>query len=134
MAHVAKDGRKFQNMQEGRHYDRVRSEQAGDKKRAKSEEADHDREEMPMQDVVKEHGPAMKTHIEKDDEDEKYSVHSEHEDGHKHSSHGHSLHEAHNHSMMAHGEEGGMNGGEEEEPEAMPSSGGGAMAPPGMES
>ena len=61
------------------------------------------------------------------------TVHSEHEDGHKHSSHGHSLEEAHHHSMKAHGGE-GMEDEEhepegEEEGESMPSMG---SAPPGM--
>jgi hypothetical protein len=124
-------GRKFQNHQEGKHFDKVRGEEkaAKTKKAAPAEESDS---EQPIHEVVKEHGPAHKTEIEK--EGESYSVHSHHEDGHKHTSEGHSLHEAHDHSMMAHGEAGGMEG----EPDgdemgaAMPPMGGQGATPPGM--
>ena len=138
MAYKAKDGRRFENPEIGRTYDRSRGHDpdAG-KKKAKSEpasEKEREGEEEPIEDVVKAHGPAHTSKIEKsDDEEEKYSVHSEHEDGHKHSSHGHSLEEAHHHSMKAHGGEG--MGDEEHEPEgeeegeSMPSMG---SAPPGM--
>jgi len=55
--------------------------------------------------VVSEHGPAHTTHIQKDKAKGTYSVHSHHEDGHKHSSHGHDLAGAHEHSKMMHGGE-----------------------------
>lgn len=125
-------GRKFQNIQHGKTFDRTRKEERTSKK-AKPEHEEHGNEDIGQ--VVEEHGPAHKTEIEKMDGEESYSVHSHHEDGHKHSSHGHSLHEAHHHSMMAHGEPGGME--EHAEPDgdeqAMPMAhGGGQMAPPGM--
>jgi hypothetical protein len=137
-AYTAKNGKRFENPEIGRTYDRSRGHEpkAEKKTKAKSEPAsDKERagEEEPIEDVVKAHGPAHSTKIEKmDGEEEQYSVHSEHEDGHKHSSHGHSLHEAHAHSMMAHGGE----GMDEEEPEGDGENEAQAMpmhsSPPGM--
>jgi hypothetical protein len=124
-------GRKFQNIQHGKTFDRVRKEEKSSKKSkpSKHEEPDGD-EEQPIHEVVSQHGPADKTEIEK--EGDAYTVHSHH-GGHKHTSHGHgSLHEAHSHSMMAHGEPGGMEGEEPAEAEAMPMAGGPGAAPPGM--
>lgn len=123
-------GRKFQNIQHGKTFDRVRSEEKASKKSkpAKHEEPDGD-EEQPIHEVVAEHGPADKTEIEK--EGDAYTVHSHH-GGHKHSSHGHSIHEAHAHSMMAHGAEPEMESEPEEESQAMPMAGGPGAAPPGM--
>lgn len=127
-------GRKFQNHQEGKHFDKVRGEEKAAKSKKSAPKMDESEgENMPMHEVLKAHGPAHSSRIEKaEEEGEDYSMHSEHEDGHKHSSHGHSLHEAHNESMMAHGEPGGM---EEpgEEAESMPMGGQGS-APPGMPS
>lgn len=126
-------GRKFQNIQHGKTFDRVRKEEKSAKKAKPAKHDEPDGDEQDIHEVVSEHGPAHKTEIEKADGEESYSVHSHHEDGHKHSSHGHSLHEAHQHSMIAHGEPGGM---EEEQPaeeaEAMPMASGAGAAPPGM--
>ena len=51
--------------------------------------------------IIEAHGPAHTTRIEKKDENS-YSVHSHHDDGHKHVSHGHDVHAAHSHSMHMH--------------------------------
>lgn len=132
MAYTTKDGHRYENQEIGRAHDRSRGHEPKGEKKAKPEtEREGAGEEEPIESVVEAHGPAHKTEIEKsEDEGDEYSVHSHHEDGHKHSSHGHSLEEAHEHSMKAHGAE-GMEG-EEPEPEeagAMPSMG---SAPPGM--
>ena len=126
MAYTSKhDGRKFQNHQEGKHYDEVRASE----KKTKSEPADDEErasENPDIHEVVEEHGPAHTSHIEKADDDS-YSMKSEHEDGHKHESHGHTLEEAHKHSMMAHG---GEDMEPEEEAEEMPEMA--HASPPGM--
>ena len=59
--------------------------------------------------VVAEHGPAQQTQIVKEP-DESHTVHSTHEDGHKHKSKGHDVKSAHEHSMK-------MMGGEQPEEE-----------------
>ena len=133
MAYKAKDGKRFENQEIGRHYDRSRGHEPAKEAKAKSEPASEKGrtgEEEPIESVVKEHGPAHTKKIEKAEGEETYSVHSEHEDGHKHSSHGHDLEAAHHHSMKAHGGEGMEDEeGEDEEGESMPAM---ASTPPGM--
>lgn len=134
MAYTTKDGHRYENAEIGRAHDRSRGHEPPKEKKAKSEPASEKAragEEEPIEEVVKAHGPAQETRIEKSDGDE-YSVHSTHEDGHKHSSHGHTIHEAHAHSMKAHGEE---ELGEEEEEEGEEGEGHEESmhsAPPGM--
>jgi uncharacterized protein len=106
MAYKAKDGKRFANHQAGRYYDNVKNPVAAEEAKGEpQQEPDGDEGgEQPIEDVVAQHGPAHATHIQKDEgEDGSYSVHSEHEDGHKHSSHGHDIHSAHKHSLKAHG-------------------------------
>jgi hypothetical protein len=130
-AYQTKDGHRYENPEIGRAHDRSRGHEPKGEKKEKPEPKEHEGSEEPIEEIVKAHGPAHETHIEKsEDQGDEYSVHSTHEDGHKHSSHGHDLESAHHHSMIAHGGEGmEEEPGEEEEGEAMPSMG---SAPPGM--
>lgn len=128
-------GRKFQNHQEGKHFDSVRGEEAKSKKKTAKpkKESESEGENEPMHEVVAKHGPATESKVMKSDGADTYEMHSEHEDGHHHESKGHTMQEAHNESMMAHGGE-GMGGGEEEGEEGgepMPMVGHHSM-PPGM--
>lgn len=118
-------GRKFQNHQEGKHFDKVRGEEKAAKSKPKESEGE-DSEDIGQ--VVEAHGPAHESTIAKDGDE--YTMKSLHKDGHKHSSKHGSAHEAHNASMMAHGESGGMGEGEQPAP-PMPAMGGQSM-PPGM--
>jgi len=103
MAYKAKDGKRFANHQAGKYYDNVKNPVAAEESKGPlqqgPQEPDGDEgQEQPIEDVVAQHGPAHMTHISNDG-----SVESEHEDGHKHSSHGHDVHSAHKHSLKAHG-------------------------------
>lgn len=132
-AYQTKDGHRYENAEIGRTHDRSRGhEPKGDgEKKAKSAQKESEESEQPIEEIVKAHGPAHKTEIEQDGE--QHMVTSHHEDGHKHKSGGHSLMEAHEHSMKAHGGE----GMEQEEPEGADDGEGAGMpamgsAPPGM--
>lgn len=115
----ATPGRRFANHAVGRNYDRVKANPVAEKE-AEQEPADDGQGEQPIEQVVAEHGPAHTTHIMRHPDDS-HSVTSEHEDGHKHESHGHpDVHEAHRHSLKAHGasdeEESRDDGGRDEQP------------------
>lgn len=116
--YTAKDGRKFDHEGMGKSYDRT----LGGGLKPETAEGPHEGAEdgESAEEAVRAHGPAEETRIEKRDDDS-YSVHSRHEDGHKRSSHGHSLEEAHEHSKELHGGEGEEreeeNGSEDEEEE-----------------
>ena len=100
MVFTAHDGRRFSNHAVGRNYDRVKANPVAEKEAEQPEDA---QEEQPIEQVVAEHGPAHTTHIMRHP-DKSHSVTSEHEDGYKHESHGHpDVHEAHRHSLKAHG-------------------------------
>jgi len=93
----ASDGKEFAHEGMGKSYEgALQGGKGGLKPSSKPEQ------ESP-ESVVAAHGPAHTTHIVKDKMSGKHSVHSEHEDGHKHSSHGHSVESAHEHSMTMHG-------------------------------
>ena len=102
MAYKARNGRRFANHQEGKFFDNVKNPVAAEESDPAplgEPEPDGDEgQEQPIEDVVAQHGPAHMTHISNEG-----SVESEHEDGHKHSSHGHDVHSAHKHSLKAHG-------------------------------
>jgi hypothetical protein len=123
---TAKDGKHFGNHEMGRHYDKTRPEPKTKAKEDEGEgEVEREDSDMPMGDVVAEHGVAHKSEI-KADEDGEHTVTTHHEDGHKHVSHGHDAHSAHMHSMhamtgeepegMEHEEPDGDEGEEEEAP------------------
>lgn len=106
MAYTAKDGKKFGNMEMGRHYDRTRKpegESAGGSKPSNPSSESH-ADDGPQHGIVEEHGPATHTHIHGPDKsgDGTHHVHSFHEDGHHHVSKGHDVQSAHAHSMMMH--------------------------------
>ena len=63
----------------------------------KEPEMHEDEDGSEPEQIIEAHGPAHQTHIEK--KGDSFSVHSHHGDGHKHVSHGHDLHSAHQHSM-----------------------------------
>lgn len=116
MAYVAKDGKKFGNIEHGRHYDATRP---GTEK-TKVAEQDKGAEEPDMKDVVAEHGPA-----------EHMEMHSHHADGHVHKATHHDSHSAHEHVDKAfdEGEESeGMHEHEDGEEAKAP-----AMGLPGIE-
>lgn len=124
MAYTAHNGRRFVNHAVGRNYDRVKANPVAEKE-SEQEPAGDGQEEQPIEQVVSEHGPAHTTHIMRHP-DGSHSVHSEHEDGHRHESHGHAdAHEAHKHSLKAHGadeespSEDEHEGGEESEAPSM---------------
>ena len=78
MAYKAHDGRRFENPEICRTYDRSRGHEAPKEKKAKAEPASEKGragEEEPIEEVVKTHGPAHETHIEKaSDEGEEFGA------------------------------------------------------------
>ena len=109
-------GRKFQNIQHGKTFDRVRKEEKSSKKSKPKEKASEEHEQ-DIHESVAEHGPVHKI-----------EMHSHHEDGHVHRSEHHDAQTAHEHvdGAMGHMEPDG------DEAEAMPMAGGPGAAPPGM--
>lgn len=100
----AKDGRQFDHQGMGQSYDRHLASKGNAVEEPRPGEDEGASDGQSAEEVVAAHGPAKETRIEKRD-DESYSVHSRHEDGHKHASHGHEgAKEAHEHSLKLHGE------------------------------
>ena len=110
-------GRKFQNIQHGKTFDRVRKEEKSSKKsKPKEKSTDESEHEKPMHEVVAEHGPV---HM--------MEMHSHHEDGHVHKAQHHDAGAMHNHVDEAMG----MEHAEPDGDEGMPMASAGGM-PPGM--
>lgn len=110
-------GRKFQNIQHGKTFDRVRKEEKSSKKsKPKEKSMDESEHEKPMHEVVAEHGPV---HM--------MEMHTRHEDGHVHKSEHHDAGSAHQHVDEAFGTEHQEPDGDES---MMPAVSG--SAPPGM--
>jgi hypothetical protein len=99
----AADGKQFAHEGMGKSYDGALAGGKGGLKPSGGK-SDHDADDA--QSVVAQHGPAHTTQIAKQ-KDGSHSVHSHHEDGHKHVSHGHNIESAHKHSMEMHGNAGG---------------------------
>ena len=101
MAFAAKDGRKFTNADSMRTHNATHS--------AKSKPFDATGEEQPGEEdgaaVAEAHGPAHTIQINHDHEMGVHGVHSDHPDGHHHSSQHGSVEEAHEHAHKLAGKE-----------------------------
>jgi len=112
----ASDGKQFAHEGMGKSYDGALAGGKGGLKPSapKAEQGGED-----AHSVVAQHGPAHTTQIEKSKKDGSHSVHSHHEDGHKHSSHGHDIESAHKHSMAMHGHDEEAAASEHQDPDEM---------------